>query len=139
MFRGVVSMAYRASRTTGDGFLLVGDAASFLDPFPGDGIYEALRAAQLAAPVASAALKAGDTSAASLGPYRAARRRAFTAKREVSWIVQGFVNTPPLMNYVTGRLARRDELGLTLAAVLGNFRPATQALSPLYLARLLRP
>jgi hypothetical protein len=68
-----------------------------------------------------------------------ARRKAFTAKREVCWVVQGFVNAPPLMNYVTDRLARRDDLGLTLAGVLGNFRPATQALSPLYLARLLRP
>ena len=54
-------------------------------------------------------------------------------------MVQGFVNTPPLMDYVTDRLAAREELGLTLAGVLGNLRPATQALSPLYLARLLRP
>jgi flavin-dependent dehydrogenase len=137
--RGVGSMAHRARQTTGDGFLLVGDSASFLDPFPGDGIYEALQASQLAAPVASAALKAGDTSAAALAPYCVARRKAFTAKREVCWVVQGFVNAPPLMNYVTDRLARRDDLGLTLAGVLGNFRPATQALSPLYLARLLRP
>jgi geranylgeranyl reductase family protein len=137
--RGVGSMGQRARRTTGDGFLLVGDAASFLDPFPGEGIYEALRAARMAAPVVSTALKTGDTSARALEPYRIARRRAFTAKRQVCWIVQGFVNAPPLMNYVTDRLVEREELGLTLSGVLGNFRPATQALSPLFLARLLRP
>jgi geranylgeranyl reductase family protein len=137
--RGVGPMASRARRTTGDGFLLVGDAASFLDPFTGEGIYEALRAAQLAAPVASAALKAGNASSEALDPYRIARRRAFTAKREVCWIVQGFISAPPLMNYVTERLSRREDLGLTLSGVLGNFRPATQALSPLFLARLLRP
>lgn len=137
--RGVGAMGHRARRTTGDGFLLVGDAASFLDPFPGEGIYEALRAAQLAAPVASAALKRGDTTAPALEPYRLARRRTFTAKREVCWIVQSFVNAPPLMNYVTDRLARREALGLTLSGVLGNIRPATSALSPLFLARLLRP
>jgi hypothetical protein len=68
-----------------------------------------------------------------------ARRRAFTAKREVCWIVQGFVNAPPLLNYVTPRLAKREELGLTLSGVLGNLRPATAALSPVFLARLLRP
>ncbi|MDQ3413262.1 MAG: FAD-dependent monooxygenase, partial [Chloroflexota bacterium] len=61
--RGAGAMARRARRTAGAGYLLIGDAASFLDPFTGDGIYEALRAAQLAAPVASAALRAGDTSA----------------------------------------------------------------------------
>jgi len=137
--RGVGSMARRARQTVGDGFLLIGDAASFLDPFTGEGIYEAMRAAQLAAPVASAALKAGSVTAAVLDPYRIARRRAFTAKREVCWIVQGFISAPPLMNYVTERLSRREELGLTLSGVLGNFRPATQALSPVFLARLLRP
>src|SRR5829696_4926420 len=81
--RGVGSMACRASRTAGDGCLLVGDAASFLDPFTGEGIYEALRAAQLAAPVASAALTARDTSTDALEPYPRARRRTFTAKRQV--------------------------------------------------------
>ena len=137
--RGVGAMGHRARRTTGDGFLLLGDAASFLDPFPGEGVYEALRAAQLASPVVSAALRANDTSAAALEPYLNLRRRSFTAKREVCWIVQGFVNAPPLMNYVTDRLASRDELGSTLSGVLGNLRPATAALSPLFLARLLRP
>ena len=137
--RGVGSMACRARRVSSDGFLLVGDAASFLDPFAGEGIYEAIRGALLAAPVASAALRAGDTSAAALAPYRAARRRAFGAKRAVSWIVQGFVNVPPAMSYVTARLAAREELGLTLSGVLGNLDPASRALSPLFLARLLRP
>lgn len=137
--RGVGPMGRRARRVAGDGWLLVGDAASFLDPFVGEGVHDALRGAQLAAPVASAALLSRDTSAAALAPYRIARRHAFTAKHSVSWIVQGFVNAPPLMSYVTDRLAKREELGLTLAGVLGNLRPATQALSPIYLARLLRP
>ena len=137
--RGVGSMAHRARRTSGDGYLLVGDASSFLDPFAGEGIYDALKGATLAAPVASAALLAGDTSSRGLDPYRLARRRTFTAKRQVSWIVQGFINSPPLMNYVTDRLARREDLGLVLSGVLGNFRPATQALSPVFLVRLLRP
>ena len=137
--RGVGEMARRARQPAGDGYLLVGDAASFLDPFTGDGIHEALRAAALAAPVISAALRAGDTSAAALAPYRLARRRALTAKHGVTWIVQGFINAPPLMNYVTGRLAARDALAMTLTGVLANRLPATQALSPVFLARLLRP
>jgi geranylgeranyl reductase family protein len=137
--RGVGSMGCRARRITGDGFLLAGDAASFLDPFAGEGIYQALRGGQMAADTASAALKRGDTSDRALAGYRWARRKEFTTKRQVSWIVQAFVNQPTLMDYVTGRLAEREALGLTLSGVLGNFRPASQALSPLFLARLLRP
>jgi len=137
--RGVGPMAQRSRRAAGDGFLLVGDAASFLDPFTGEGIYEALRAAFLAAPVASAALRAGDTSAPALAPYRAARRRAFWTKRQVCWLVQAFIANPTLLDYLAPRLDQRVDLGRTLAGVLGDFRPAQEALSPLFLARLLRP
>ena len=132
-------MAHRARKVIGDGFMLVGDAASFLDPFTGDGIHEALRGATLLAPVADGALRAGDLSARRLAPYRAARRRAFWAKRQVCWLVQGFIATPALMDYATARLDRRAMAAQTLAGVLGDLYPARQGLSPVYLARLLRP
>ena len=137
--RGVGPMARRARKVAGDGFLLVGDAASFLDPFTGEGVYEALRGATLLAPVADAALRAGDVSMPMLAPYRVARRRAFWAKRQVCWLVQGFIAAPPLMNYATARLDRRPTTAATLAGVLGDLYPARRALSPLFLARLLKP
>jgi flavin-dependent dehydrogenase len=137
--RGVGPLACRARRVSGNGFLLVGDAAAFLDPFTGEGIAEALGAARLAASVAGAALRAGDTSAGALAPYRAAHRRAFAARRQVGYLVQLFVHSPRLMDYATARLDGRDELGLVLAGVLGGFRPAREALSPRFLARLLLP
>jgi hypothetical protein len=43
------------------------------------------------------------------------------------------------MDYVTTRLGRREAVASTLTGVLGDFVPATAALSPLFLARLLRP
>jgi len=137
--RGVGPLARRVRRVSGAGYLLVGDATGFLDPFTGDGMYDAMRGGQIAAPVLSAALRSGDASAEAMRPYGAARRRAFWAKRRVRWIVQGFLHAPPLMNYVTDRLDERNELGDTLSGVLANTRPASSALSPLFLARLLRP
>lgn len=137
--RGVGPLAHATRRCAGDGFILVGDAAGFLDPFTGDGVADAVLSALLAAPVASAALRSGAVSAAALDAYRAARRRAFWGKRGVAWLVQGFVNTPWLLDYATPRLARRDDVAKTMAGVMGNFRPAREALSPVFLARLLRP
>ena len=137
--RGVGSMARRARKVSGDGFLLVGDAASFLDPFTGEGVYEALRGATLLALVADAALRGGDVSSRMLAPYRLARRRAFWAKRQVCWLVQGFVAMPALMDYATLRLDRRPTSAATLAAVLGDLCPARRALSPMFLAGFLRP
>jgi menaquinone-9 beta-reductase len=137
--RGVGPMTHHSRRVLGDGFALVGDAASFLDPFTGEGVYEALRGATLLAPVADAALRAGDLSGRRLAPYRAARHRAFWAKRQVCWLVQGFIARPALMDYATARLDRRPATALTLAGVLGDLYPARQGLSPVFLARLLRP
>jgi geranylgeranyl reductase family protein len=137
--RGVGPLARRVRRRAGDGYLLVGDAAGFLDPFTGEGVYKALRGAQLAAPVILAALERGDTSARALAPYARAYQRAFFANTQVLRIVQGFVHSPPLMGYVIDRLEQRAELGRLLTGVVSDLRPAQQALSPVFLARLLRP
>ncbi|MFN8679052.1 MAG: geranylgeranyl reductase family protein [Thermomicrobiales bacterium] len=137
--RGVGPMARQVRRRTGDGWLLVGDAAGFLDPFTGEGIYKALQGARLAASVVVDALDRGDASARALSPYARAYQRAFFANTQVLRIVQGFVHSPPLMSYVIDRLEQRAELGRQLTGVVSDLRPARQALSPLFLARLLRP
>jgi geranylgeranyl reductase family protein len=137
--RGMGPMAHRAQRVYGDGFLLVGDAAGFLDPFTGDGIYEAMRGALLAAPVADAALRSDDLSASRLAPYSADRERSFRAKRRLRWLVQGFVSRPALLDYAAGRLLERPQVAATLTGVLGDLLPAGEALSPRFLAQLLRP
>jgi flavin-dependent dehydrogenase len=99
--RGVGPMAHHARHVAGDGVLLVGDAAGFLDPFTGDGIYDALQGALLAAPIATAALHAGDCSAQRLAPYQSAHDETFAARRRLGWLVQGFIANPALMNYAT--------------------------------------
>jgi len=53
--------------------------------------------------------------------------------------VQGFVQVPVGLNYVAPRLARRPGQLTVMAGVLGDFMDARHALSPLYLAALLRP
>jgi flavin-dependent dehydrogenase len=137
--RGVGPMAHHARQVAGDGFLLVGDAAGFLDPFTGDGISEALQGALLAAPIAAAALHAGDCSAQHLAPYCIAHRQTFAARRQLGWLVQAFIANPALMNYATARLAHRPALAATLSGALSGLRPAEDALSPRFLTQLLRP
>ena len=74
--------------STADGAALVGDAADFFDPFTGEGIYSALRGAELLAETAVAALgAAGPVTAADLAAYRRARRRAFAGK----WAVERLI------------------------------------------------
>jgi flavin-dependent dehydrogenase len=61
--------SYRASRVSGDGWVLVGDAWGFLDPLYSSGVLLALKSGELAAEVIVEGLKQGDTSAAQLGKW----------------------------------------------------------------------
>src|ERR671915_197213 len=46
--RGVAPIGQRVRSVAGPGWLLVGDAAGFVDPFTGEGIHRALRSARAA-------------------------------------------------------------------------------------------
>ena len=117
---------------TGGGALLVGDAADFFDPFTGQGIYSALRGAELAA----AAILESLASGASLGSYARARRRAFTGKWILERMIGIAVGWPALIERVVGRLSRRHELADLLVRATGNCIPARAALAPRVLAGL---
>jgi flavin-dependent dehydrogenase len=61
--------SYRATRTSGDGWVLVGDAWGFLDPLYSSGVLLALKSGELAAEAIAEGLKAGDTSGGQLGKW----------------------------------------------------------------------
>ncbi len=135
--RALGPLAYRVDPPRHDGVVLVGDALGFLDPFTGEGIFTALRSAELAAEVADAALRAGDLSAAALAPAHARRRAAFAAKERVSVLLQRLIARRWLAVLVARRLARHPGALEVLMGVLGDFVPARELLSLRFLARLL--
>jgi len=135
--RALGPLAYRVARPRQGGVLLVGDARGFYDPFTGEGIYTALRSAELAAEVAVAALEAGDCSRRALAPYEAGCREAFTAKQRVSRLLQALIARRRLATLVAHRLARRPDLLGPLMGVLGDFLPPGRLLAFAYLRRLL--
>ena len=130
--RGAAPIGHRVANVAGPGWLLVGDAAGFVDPFTGEGIHRALRSARAAA---TAIIGAGDVGAA----YRAERRRAFAAKSALTWMIQGFLAAPPLLEHAVARLSSRPAAALRLGSALGDCRPATDALTPRALLEVIGP
>jgi flavin-dependent dehydrogenase len=129
--------AARSGRVLTDGAALVGDAADFFDPFTGEGIYSALRGAELLAETADVALaRPGRVTADALAPYRRSRLRAFLGKWAVERLIAYGMLFPDLFDRAVDRLARRG-LAHTLVGVTGDFVPARAVLNPVFLARML--
>jgi menaquinone-9 beta-reductase len=128
----------RARRVVADGALLVGDAADFFDPFTGEGIFSALKGAELAAAVATQALQQpGPVLARNLHEYRRNRRRAFLGKWAVERLIGYGMLAPALFDRAVARLGRRGSMAHTLIGVTADFVPAGKVLNPLFLTRLI--
>lgn len=132
--RAMGPLAYRVVPPRLGGVLLVGDAAGFYDPFTGEGMFTALRSAELLAETAAPALERGDTRAGALEGYERARREAFAAKARVSRAIQLLVRHRWLANAFARFLARRPATLDLLLGVVGDFVPPRELL-PALLAR----
>ena len=133
--------ASAARRAWTPGAALVGDAADFFDPFTGEGIYAALRGAELLAPRLIEAIASRTTrdADAALRAYERDRIREFKGKWAVERIIGAAVSFPSLMNVAARSLEIRPEMAHTMVGVTGDFVPAREVLHPAYLARLVLP
>ena len=133
--------ASAARQAWAPGAALVGDAADFFDPFTGEGIYAALRGAELLAPRIVDALAATTLADrdASLRAYDTARITEFRGKWAVERIIGVAVTFPAVMNVAARSLALRPHMAHTIVGVTGDFVPAREVLRPGFLFRLLVP
>ena len=74
--RAAADYSFRVEKLAGDGWLVVGDAAGFLDPLFSTGAHLAMGGAVRAAAAIDEALTANDVSAARFAPYAASLRAA---------------------------------------------------------------
>jgi len=121
-------LAYRVAAPRHGGVALVGDATGFYDPFTGEGLYAALRSAELLAETAHAALRRDDVSLRALEPYRLARQRAFGGKERLTRALHLVIRRRRLANAAAHALARRPALLATAMGVLGDFVPPSELL-----------
>jgi len=128
-------VAYHVDEPRVGGVLLAGDAAGFYDPFTGEGLFTALRSAELCAETAHAALTRGDLSARALGPYARARNHEFAAKSRVTRGIQVLIARRGLANMAAHFLARRPALLDTLMGVIGDFGPPRELLGQAFRRR----
>lgn len=129
-------LRHRVTRASGQGFVLIGDAAGFIDPLTGEGLHRAFVSAELAADSITRMLR-GDARA--LDDYDRRLRARFRTKDVVSWVLQAFLAQPAVLDHAVRRLASRRRQREVLTLVLTDQVRASRGLDPRFLARLLAP
>ena len=139
--RATGPFAQHARRGWTRGAALVGDAADFFDPFTGEGIYAALRGAELLTPYLYAAVRSnsGRDADIALAAYDRCRVREFRGKWMVEQLVAAAVSQPAILEQAAQVLARRPEMADLFVGVTGDFVPPAEILRMRYLLRLLLP
>jgi flavin-dependent dehydrogenase len=121
--RALGPLAHRVEPPDTGGALLVGDAGGFYDPFTGEGVFTALRSAELAVTTMVQALRSGDVSARALAGYERARREVFSGKERVTQILQFLIRHRRLANFACRALAKRPAALDALLGVFGDYVP----------------
>jgi menaquinone-9 beta-reductase len=119
------------------GVILVGDAAGFLDPFTGQGVFLALTGAEHAAEALVAALDDRARERAAFEEYARWRARDLTWRRALSKAIALLIDVPFLANRVADRLDRFPAARAALMDALSGVGPPQSAFRPAVLGRLI--
>jgi 2-polyprenyl-6-methoxyphenol hydroxylase-like FAD-dependent oxidoreductase len=125
------------------GAALVGDAAGYYDPFTGQGIYQAMAAAEQLVLAVGPTLESGriDRAALDLGlrRYARAKRRLTNPARRVQRGIEWVLSRPRLANRILARLATAPVAMDRLVAVTGALRRPASLLSPAVVSSFMIP
>jgi len=121
----------------GNGFMLLGDAASLIDPFTGEGIGNAMYSAKYAIEVADEAIKTGDFTEDFIAKYDERLWAEVGDELQVSYKLQKLGKIRPLLNFVINKAARSDEVSNIIAGMLANEVPRKKLANPLFYFKLL--
>lgn len=122
---------------SGDGWVLVGDAGSLIDPFTGEGIGNAMISGEQAGIWAGKALEKQDFSAAFLAGYEEKVLRMLKDEFWVSHWLQRLSNWKWLMNMVIAKASREPEIADMIAIMLKDGKQRERLTQPSFYWKVL--
>ena len=122
---------------SGNNFLLVGDAASLIDPFTGEGIGNALASGELAAQWAQKALEVQRYDASFLKGYDEAIYKRLWKELRLSKTLQDLLNYPWLFSLVVNKATANETLRQTISCMLTDMDVRQQLKNPRFYLKVL--
>jgi geranylgeranyl reductase family protein len=133
----ILPLASKRVKMAGDGYVLVGDAASLIDPFTGEGIGNALTSGRLASKTIIAAFDKGDFSEATLSDYPKSLWETIGKEVKTNHNMQGMANHKFLMDLVIGKAKRSKEIRDVISDAILNPTNHKTLIDPMFLLRAL--
>jgi flavin-dependent dehydrogenase len=121
----------------GNGWLLVGDAASLIDPFSGEGVGNAMTSGRIAAEWIDKAIAANDCSESFLKQFEEAVWKDLGNELKTSYRLQQMGKIKPLLNLVIGKASRNKEIRETISGMIANENAKQNLINPLFYLKLL--
>lgn len=127
----------------GEGWVLVGDAASLVDPFSGEGYGNALSSGKFAARAIDEAIRAKPgrepLAAADLASYSARVEKELRPEMMQSYQLQQASRSRFLLNLFIGKAATKPEMRQMVIDMLASDEEKKQVQNPLFYLKLLLP
>lgn len=124
-------------KLSGDHFLLVGDAASLIDPFTGEGIGNAMLSGMIASEIIKNAVHNQKFDARSLASYDESIYNALWSELKLSHTLQKLTNYAWLFNFVVNKAAKSKTLRDTITCMFEDIDMRSRLKDPRFYLKLL--
>ena len=130
-------LASAKRKCAGNGFVLLGDAASLIDPFSGEGIGNGMKSAKIAADTLSGVLLRGEVTEKDCMSYQSALWKEIGADVESSYNLQKLGRHAWLLNYIIGKAKKSGRVRNELAGMIASREAKKKATDPFFYLRML--
>ncbi len=124
-------------KISGANYMLIGDAASLIDPFTGEGIGNAILSGYTAAQQVKESIATNDFSAPALKKYDEAIYRRLGGELQLSYRMQKLVKYPWLFNFVVRKANRNKTLRETIMVMFEDIDIRDRLRKPSFYFKLL--
>ena len=127
----------KRQKLSGDGYMLVGDAACLVDPLTGEGIGNAVYSGYIAADQAEKCLAANDFSAAILSDHDVRVWRVMGTELNLSYRLQRLGKYPAIFNFVLWMASRNVQISELVYGMFNNIDVRKKVLNPVFWFKML--
>jgi flavin-dependent dehydrogenase len=132
-----IPLASAKRKCVGNGFVLIGDAASLVDPFSGEGIGNGMLSAAIAADTLGDAAKQGAVGEEKCKEYERALWQEIGNDIDSSYALQRLGKIPFLLDIAIGRAKKSARLRNELAGMIASREAKKKASDPMFVLKLL--